>query len=242
MRLLIRHDTVHIVKALKVGENNEKLGRLTMDKNFKLKFAKILLRIGAVEVRPARPFTYASGLKGPIYCDNRKILAFPNERRMIRDGLKQLLEISGWHYDQLAGLATAGIPHAALLADFLEKPMVYIRSKVKGHGRGNQIEGIFRPGEKLVLVEDLINQGSSLDQALNGVANAELHAVGCLSIVTYQMSKAQAVSKKWSMPSLSLTDFDSLCVAAGEMGILSDKEIGLLRKWRDDPKSWSTQN
>lgn len=213
-----------------------------MDTNFKLKFAKILLKIGAVEVRPQKPFSYASGLKGPIYCDNRKILAFPNERRIIRDGLKQLLETSGWHYDQLAGLATAGIPHVALLADFLEKPMVYIRSKAKGHGRGNQIEGMFRAGDKLVLVEDLINQGSSLDQALSGVKNAGLYAVGCLSIVTYQMPQAQAVSKKWSMPSLSLTDFDSLCVAAGELGILSDKEINLLQKWRDDPKAWSGQN
>ncbi len=210
-----------------------------MDQNFKLKFAKILLSIGAVEVRPNRPFTYASGLKGPIYCDNRKILAFPNERRLIRNGLKDLLHQSGWHYDQLAGLATAGIPHAALLADLLEKPMVYIRSKAKGHGRGNQIEGMYRPGEKLVLVEDLINQGSSLEQALVGVENAQLHAAGCLSIVTYQMPKADAVAKKWGMESLSLTDFDSLCLAAQEMGTISQEDIELLKNWRNDPKAWS---
>jgi len=212
-----------------------------MDKNFKLKFAKILLSIGAVEVRPKRPFTYASGLRGPIYCDNRKILAFPNERRMIRDGLKLLLESSGWRYDQLAGLATAGIPHAALLADLLQKPMVYIRSKAKGHGRGNQIEGMYRPGEKLVLVEDLINQGSSLDQALNGVVNAELQAAGCLSIVTYQMPKAESIATKWELPCLSLTDFDSLCSTAAEMGKISEDELKLLKKWRNDPKAWSSQ-
>lgn len=213
-----------------------------MDNNFKLKFAKLLLRIGAVEVRPHKPFTYASGLRGPIYCDNRRILAFPNERRMIRDGLKSLLESSGWRYDQLAGLATAGIPHAALLADLLEKPMVYIRSKAKGHGRGNQIEGMYRSGEKLVLVEDLINQGSSLNQALNGVTQAGLQAVGCLSIVSYQMPAAEAISKKWSLPTLSLTDFDSLCIAAGELGILSEKEIDLLVQWRSDSRAWSAQN
>lgn len=210
-----------------------------MDQNFKLKFAKILLSIGAVEVRPGRPFTYASGLKGPIYCDNRKILAFPNERRLIIKGLKELLKDAGWQYDQLAGLATAGIPHAALLADQLEKPMVYIRSRPKGHGRGNQIEGMYRPGEKLVLVEDLINQGSSLDQALIGVQNAQLGAVGCLSIVTYQMPKAEAVAKQWALPCFSLTDFDSLCLVAQKMGAISEEDIKLLKDWRNDPKAWS---
>lgn len=210
-----------------------------MDQSNKLKFAKILLSIGAVEVRAHRPFTYASGLKGPIYCDNRKILAFPNERRLIRDGLRDLVRESAWPFDQFAGLATAGIPHAALLADQMEKPMVYIRSKAKGHGRGNQIEGMYRPGEKLVLVEDLINQGSSLDQALVGVRNAGLNAVGCISIVTYAMDKAQTVAKKWSLPCLSLTDFDSICLAAQQMGSISSEDIKLLKKWRSDPKAWS---
>ncbi len=217
-------------------------GELDMDQNFKLKFAKVLLSIGAVEVRPQRPFTYASGLKGPIYCDNRKILAFPNERRIIRDGLKQMVREAGWKFDQFAGLATAGIPHAALLADAMEKPMVYIRSKPKGHGRGNQIEGMYRPNDKLVLVEDLINQGSSLDQALVGVQNADLKAVGCLSIVTYQMPKAESVAKRWSLPSLSLTDFDSICIAAQQMGAISDEDIKLLKTWRSDPKAWSLRH
>ncbi len=213
-----------------------------MDQNFKIKFAKILLQIGAVEVRPNKPFTYASGLKGPIYCDNRKILAFPNERRLIRNGLKELVVAAGWKFDQFAGLATAGIPHATLVADLMEKPMVYIRSKAKGHGRGNQIEGKFHPHDKLILVEDLINQGSSLEQALTGVVNAELNAVGCISIVTYQMEKAQQVAKKWGLPCLSLTDFDSLCMAAQQMGTISEAEIKLLKDWRNDPKGWSAKN
>ena len=210
-----------------------------MDQNFKIKFAKILLKIGAVEVRPRRPFRYASGLRGPIYCDNRKILSFPNERRLIRDGLMQLIKESSWNFAQLAGLATAGIPHAALLADRMEKPMVYIRSSPKGHGRGNQIEGKFHPGERLLLVEDLINQGSSLDQAMRGVQRANLKAVGCVSIVSYQMEKAQEMAKKWELPCLSLTDFDSLCLAAKEEGLLGEGELDLLKKWRQDPKAWS---
>jgi len=213
-----------------------------MDQNSKVKFAKILLKIGAVEVRPTKPFTYASGLKGPIYCDNRKILAFPNERRQIRDGLKELVKENGWKFDQIAGLATAGIPHAAFLAESLEKPMVYIRSKAKGHGRGNQIEGLYRSGEKLLLVEDLINQGSSLDLAMKGVLNAELSATACVSIVSYGMENAQAMAKKWDLDCKSLTDFDSLCFAAESMGRIGQEEVKLLQQWRKDPKKWSEQH
>ena len=205
----------------------------------KLKFAKILLSIGAVEVRPQRPFTYASGLKGPIYCDNRKILAFPNERRMIRDGLAELVKEMGIQFDQIAGLATAGIPHGAFLADRLQKPMVYIRSKAKGHGRGNQIEGAYHPRQKLLLIEDLVNQGSSLDTAMKGVQNADLTASACLCIVSYQMEKASQVFKKWDLPWASLTDFDHICLAAEQTGAISKEDIELLKKWRIDPKQWS---
>jgi len=201
--------------------------------------AKMLFSIGAVEVKPTEPFTYASGLKGPIYCDNRKVLSHPAARNLVKDCFVQALKEEGWESDQLAGLATAGIAHAALMADSLEMPMVYVRSKAKGHGKGNQIEGDYKDGQKVVLVEDLINQGSSLDAALIGVENAGLHVTGCLSIVTYQMNKAQEIYDKWSLPVRALTTFDDLCAVALREELVDSKGLELLKLWRSDPKSWT---
>lgn len=201
--------------------------------------AKTLLDIGAVEVRPSEPFHYASGLKGPIYCDNRKLLSHPKERGIVRDAFVELIKEKNIDFDQLAGLATAGIPHASFIADKMERPMVYVRSKPKGHGKRNQIEGNAAPGQKLLLVEDLVNQGASLEEALLGVQDADLKAIGCLAIVTYQSEASQKVLEKYSLPLYNLTDFDSLCAVAAEQGRVESSQLSVLKEWREDPKAWS---
>lgn len=201
--------------------------------------SEILLSIGAVEFRPEDPFTYASGLKGPIYCDNRKLLSYPKERSLIRDFFVETLKSTNLNYDHLAGLATAGIPHAAFIADAMESSMVYVRSKPKAHGRRNQVEGSFKEGQKLFLVEDLVNQGASLNEALLGVKDAGLQAVGCLSIVTYQMEAAQKVLNDWNLPLYSLTDFNSLSQTALDLGKINGRGKELLDQWQKNPKGWS---
>jgi len=204
-----------------------------------IEIAKMLFSIGAVEVQPKDPFTYASGLKGPIYCDNRKILSHPAARSLVKNSFVSALRQENWEFDQLAGLATAGIAHAALMADVMDVGMVYVRSKAKGHGKGNQIEGDYLSEQKVVLVEDLINQGSSLDAALMGIEAAGLKSVGCLSIVTYQMEKASEVFEKWSLPVKALTSFDILSSVALQEGMIDTRGLELLKSWRSDPKSWT---
>lgn len=204
--------------------------------------AKTLLEIGAVEVRPQDPFHYASGLKGPIYCDNRKLLSHTGARQKVRDAFVALIKEEKIDFDQLAGLATAGIPHASFIADQLNCPMVYIRSKPKAHGKRNQIEGDAGPNQKLLLVEDLVNQGASLEEALLGVKDAGLRAIGCLAIVTYQSKAASEVLKKYEVPLYNLTDFDTLCSVAKEMGRIEEEDLALLREWREDPKAWSEKH
>lgn len=200
--------------------------------------AKILLEIGCVQVKPKDPFTYASGLKGPIYCDNRKVLSHVNERNIIIDAFIKLIQEKNFEFDQLAGLATAGIPHAAFIANKLDLPMIYIRDKAKGHGKGNQVEGDFVPGQKVLLIEDLVNQGSSLEKAVQGAVDAGLNVVGCLSIVDYEMSKARDILKKLNLDLFSLTKFSDLADTACVLGKIGKEEVELLRAWQKDPAGW----
>jgi orotate phosphoribosyltransferase len=208
----------------------------------KEEIAKALLEIGAVEISPREPFHYASGLKGPIYCDNRKLLSHTGARQKIRDAFVELIKKNKLDFDQLAGLATAGIPHASFIADQLNCPMVYIRSKPKAHGKRNQVEGDAGPNQKLLLVEDLVNQGASLEEALLGVKDAGLKAMGCLSIVTYQSEAAENVLKKYDLPLYSLTDFDTICRVARELGRIEEADLELMSVWRKDPKAWSDRH
>lgn len=203
------------------------------------KTAEILLSIKAVEVNPTQPFTYASGLRGPIYCDNRKLLSYPKERSEIKNYFVELIEEKGLSFDHLAGLATAGIPHASFIADAMNRSMVYIRSKPKGHGRRNQIEGAAKDGDKLLLVEDLVNQGASLNEALLGVKDAGLMATDCLAIVTYQSAGAEKILKEWDLGLHTLTDFDTICHVAAEKDLIEESKLQLLLDWRKDPKLWS---
>lgn len=200
--------------------------------------AKILLNIECVQVSPSDPFTYASGLKGPIYCDNRKILSHVGERNKVVQSFIDLIKEKNFQFDQLAGLATAGIPHAAFIAGELGLPMIYIRDKAKGHGKGNQVEGHYQKGQKILLIEDLVNQGSSLEKAVDGATNAGLEVIGCLSIVDYEMPKSREILKKLKLDLFSLTNFSTLADTACALGKIGKDEIEMLKAWHRDPAKW----
>ena len=203
------------------------------------KVAKLLLENKCLQLSPSKPFSYASGLKGPIYCDNRQLLGFVDAREEVAQLFAEALKNSGWDYDLLAGLATAGIPHCAFLAHELKSPMIYIRGKAKEHGKQNQIEGKFSSGQSVVLVEDLINQGKSLEDALNATIEAGLKPVGVLSIVTYEMERAQEVLNKFKIPLISLTSFSAITSLALEQKNITTDEFDMLISWQSDPKNWS---
>ncbi len=200
-------------------------------------YAKILFEIDAIKISMENPFTYASGLRGPLYCDNRKLLTNVAEHRKIIDGLIQLSNTK--RYDCLAGLATAGIPHASMMALLLSKPLCYIRSKPKEHGKGNQVEGSPVLNSRLLLIEDLVNQASSLNDAVIGARNAGFIVENCLSIVDYQTQVSQKVLAELAVSLSSLVTFSELIETAHEIGKISSADILRLKEWHHDPKEWS---
>jgi orotate phosphoribosyltransferase len=201
--------------------------------------AKNLIKLGAVKFSPSNPFTYASGLKGPIYCDNRLILSHVEFRDQVIEGFSWLIKENGLEYDLLGGIATAGIPYAAFLADRLKRPMVYVRPKAKDHGRKNQVEGDYRPGQKVILFEDLVNAGSSLEDSMKGLSASELKCDSCLCVVDYEMEIAKTRLSDLSIQLFSLTDFTSLTKAAFELNLVTEEGLNLLKRWHTDPKKWS---
>ena len=205
----------------------------------KMDIARGLIQKGCVKLSPQNPFTYASGLKGPIYCDNRLILGHVDFRDQVVKGFINLIKTKSLEFDLLGGIATAGIPHAAFIADRLNLPMVYIRPKAKEHGKKNQIEGDYQPNQSILLVEDLVNQGSSLSDAMSGVIAAGLKSSQCLSIVDYQMEESKKRLKELSLTLYSLTDFEHLVEAAFELKLIDADGRKLLIEWHTDPKGWS---
>lgn len=204
-----------------------------------LKVAHLLLDTGCLALSPHKPFTYASGLKGPMYCDNRKLLSYPDAREQIIFAFKELIEKEGLKFDHYAGLATAGIPHAALLAGLTKKSMVYVRSKPKAHGKRQQVEGAFEKGQSLLLVEDLINQGASLNEAMLGVDDAGLKVSACLAIVHYETTNAAKILKDWNLKLCALTDLSSIIKAALEKSLIDEQGALMMKEWQEDPKAWS---
>ncbi len=205
----------------------------------KMDIARGLLSLGAVKLSPLEPFVYASGLKGPIYCDNRLVLSHVEFREKIISSFIDVLQQNKIHYDLIGGIATAGIPHAAFIADRLKEPMVYVRPKPKGHGKKNQVEGAFKPNQKVVLFEDLVNQGSSLADAMAGLQQAELLCDHCLCIVDYEMPEAKKQLQALGIKLWALTDFTSMVKSALEMKIIDEEGERLLLNWHSDPKKWS---
>ncbi|WP_282570691.1 orotate phosphoribosyltransferase [Sporosarcina sp. NCCP-2222] len=193
--------------------------------------AKILLNVGAVELSPNDPFTWASGIQSPIYCDNRLTMSDPSGRKQIAEGLAELIRTHFPETTLIAGTATAGIPHAAWVADILGLPMVYIRSKAKGHGRSKQIEGKAAANDKAVIIEDLISTGGSSLNAVEALRSEGVEVTGVVSIFTYELASADAAFSEAGLVYKSLTNFGSLAEAAVESGAISNESMDGLLAW-----------
>ncbi|UQF12075.1 orotate phosphoribosyltransferase [Vagococcus lutrae] len=201
--------------------------------------AKHLLDIKAVSLSPTAPFTWASGLKSPIYCDNRVTMSYPVVRRQIAQGLAQLIQDTYGEIDVVAGTATAGIPHAAWVAEILDLPMIYIRSSAKKHGKGNQIEGVLHEGQRVVVIEDLISTGGSVLEATDAVENAGGKVLGVAAIFTYELAQATKQFSAKNMAFTTLTQYSTLIEVARENSVISENELKLLMQWRENPQEWN---
>ena len=197
----------------------------------KKEIAEILLNVGAVEINPNEPFTWASGIESPIYCDNRLTMSDPVGRKQIAQGLADLIRTNYPETTIIAGTATAGIPHAAWIADILELPMVYVRSSAKGHGRSRQIEGKINHGDKAIIVEDLISTGGSSLNAAAALRSEEIEVTGIVSIFTYELKKADIAFEAEGLTYRSLSDFNALIEASKENGSISEEAIEYLIDW-----------
>ncbi len=200
--------------------------------------AKDLLSIEAVSLSPDEPFTWASGLKSPIYCDNRVTMSYPEVRRAIAEGLAMRIKEEFPNVQVIAGTATAGIPHAAWVAEILDLPMVYIRSKAKDHGRGNQIEGRITEGQKMVVIEDLISTGGSVLEAAEAATREGANVLGVAAIFTYELAKGKNNFEAAAMPLITLTNYSTLIEAALKEDYINHEQLELLKKWRKDPENW----
>ncbi|MDQ0088376.1 orotate phosphoribosyltransferase [Paenibacillus anaericanus] len=197
-----------------------------------------LLEIGAVALRPHEPFTWTSGIKSPIYCDNRLTMSFPEIRDLIAESFAAVIRESYPDVEVIAGTATAGIPHAAFVAQKLGLPMAYIRDKAKGHGKENQIEGIIKPGQKVVVIEDLISTGGSSLKAAIAVAEAGAEPLAVLAIFSYQLDKAVNAFAEADIPLQTLSNYTALIDVAVERGVIKADDLALLQSWRQDPASF----
>ena len=209
-------------------------------KEIKRLIAEDLLRIGAVFLRPEDPFTWASGIKSPIYCDNRLTLTAPDVRTDVEESLAETIKERFPDAEVLMGTATAGIAHAAITAHLMGLPMGYVRSGAKDHGRGNQIEGRLEPGQKVVVVEDLISTGGSCIDTVKVLRNAGAEVLGVISIMTYGMKKGIDRMAEAGIEWVSLTNFDEVIAAAADNGYIAADDISRLKAFRDDPsdESW----
>ncbi|PFP29926.1 orotate phosphoribosyltransferase [Bacillus sp. AFS073361] len=203
--------------------------------------AEKLLDINAVALKPEVPFTWASGLRSPIYCDNRLTLSYPEVRKSIAAGLQQLIEENFPGTEVIAGTATAGIPHAAWVSDLMDLPMCYVRSKAKGHGKGNQIEGKAEAGQKVVVVEDLISTGGSVITAVQALKEAGCDVLGVVSIFTYGLEKGRELLQENEITSKSLTDYETLIEVAISKGIVTGDDQKSLLLWSKNPAEWSNK-
>jgi len=201
--------------------------------------AEKLLQVQAIKLSPNEPFTWASGWKSPIYCDNRKVLSFPYVRDFIKSEMSNVLFEKFPKAAILAGVATAGIPWGAMAADQLKLPYIYVRPKPKEHGLGNQIEGFYTEGQQVVVIEDLISTGKSSLQVVEVLRKAGLEVVGMVSIFTYGFAVADEAFKSAGVPLLSLTNYPTLISLAVEKKIVTADTESLLLQWSKDPGSWT---
>lgn len=201
--------------------------------------AKDLLDIKAVKLSPQAPFTWASGIKSPIYCDNRLTISYPAIRKAIAKGIAALIKENWPQAEVIAGTATAGIPHAAWIAAELDLPMVYVRSKPKDHGRGKQIEGVLPAGAKTILIDDLISTGGSVLKAVAAARNEGADVIGVAGIFSYQLAAATENFTKEKLEFVTLTNYGELLDAAIKADYVSADQRSVLEQWRQDPAHWT---
>lgn len=200
----------------------------------KEEIAKRLLEIEAVSLSPDEPFTWASGIKSPIYCDNRLTMSYPAVRDEVAEGLVTLIKEHFSDVEVIAGTATAGIPHAAFVAQKMALPMSYVRSSSKKHGKGNQIEGLVKPGQKVVVIEDLISTGGSAIDAADTLKEHGAEVLGIVAIFSYQLNKGQERLAAAGYPYYTLSDFDSLIKVAADLKRIKEEDIATLVDFRDN--------
>lgn len=209
-------------------------------KDLEIKIAKDLLKIKAVFLRPEEPFTWASGIKSPIYCDNRLTLTAPEVRDDVENGLAKVVKECYPEAEVLMGTSTAGIAHAAITGHILNMPMGYVRSGAKDHGRNNQIEGKLEKGQKVVVIEDLISTGGSVIEVVDALREAGAEVLGIASIFTYGMKKGLDRLEAANVKNISLSNFDTLVEVAAEEGYIKKEDIERLIAFRNNPsdESW----
>lgn len=203
-----------------------------------LKIADFLLQIKAVKLQPEEPFTWASGWKSPIYCDNRKTLSYPEIRKQIASTFAELIREKYPEVEVIAGVATGGIAMGALVADEMNLPFIYVRSSAKGHGLGNQIEGAYQQGQKVVVIEDLISTGGSSLKAVEALRQGDLNILGLGAIFTYGFNQSVANFSEAECDFFTLSDYDHLLKKAVDSNYISDSMLDSLQAWKTNPESW----
>lgn len=207
-----------------------------------LKVAEFLLQIKAIKLNVAQPFTWASGWKSPIYCDNRKTLSYPNIRTFLRQSYSQAILEKFGKPDVIAGVATGGIAQGALVAQELGIPFIYVRSSAKGHGLGNQIEGVFEEGQNVVVIEDLISTGGSSLKAVEALKEAGCNVKGLVAIFTYGFAVAEENFEKADCPYITLSNYDFLIEQALHSNYVTESDLESLREWKENPSEWMPKN
>ena len=200
--------------------------------------AKSLLQINAIILQPNNPFKWAAGWNSPIYCDNRKTLSYPEIRTFIRTSLASVINNHYKGANVIAGVATAGIPHGALVAEELGLPFIYVRSKTKEHGKQNKIEGYFEKGQSVVLIEDLISSGKSSLEAVSALRESGMNVKGLVSIFTYGFDAATKNFNNADCDFISLCDYNHMLPQAVESNYITETEMSILKDWRKDPSVW----
>lgn len=213
-----------------------------MNKEVALQMAEYLLKIKAVKLNNKEPFTWASGRKSPIYCDNRVTLSYPEIRTFIRENFVALANEQFSPVDVVAGVATGGIPHGALVAQEMALPMVYVRAEEKKHGMHNRIEGKIEAGQSVLVIEDLISTGKSSLLAVDALREAGCVVKGMLAIFTYELEVAQQKFKASEVPLYTLTTYSALIEKAAEIGYVSPDDLASLAAWRENPEKWSIEH
>lgn len=210
-----------------------------IEKETALSLANFLLQIKAIKLNPASPFTWASGLKSPIYCDNRITLSYPNIRTFIREAFVRLCVEHYGKPDLIAGVATGGIPQGALVAQELGLPFCYVRSEAKSHGLNNQVEGIVTKGASVVVIEDLVSTGKSSLAAVEALREKGANVKGMMAIFTYQLDAATEAFKKANCDLVTISNYEALIQKAVEENYVSDNQMQSLKEWRMSPQAWS---